>query len=43
MAPSEISYSFRSLESVKALPLSKSRCESAAGAAEEDCDTRLLS
>lgn len=43
VAPSAISYSLRSFESVKALPLSNSRWESGAGADDEDCAIRALS
>lgn len=43
MDPSVISYSFNSLESVNALPLSKSRCESGGGADEDDFEICSLS
>lgn len=43
IAPSEISYSLSNFESVKALPLSSNRCESAGGAEVDACDMRDLS
>jgi hypothetical protein len=43
IAPSEISYSLSSFESVKALPLRSSRCESAGGADVDAWEMRVLS